>query len=115
MPDFPRTTSRPHSEIDTHEVQNQPAPRGDLDLWHGDAALRDHAFAADSAHLALYGRTLGRADMREAGLEANSHPPEARLFDTAGRRLDEVAYHPSYHMLMQTGLGAGYAALPWEG
>jgi len=26
-----------------------------------------------------------------------------------------VAYHPAYRELMQAGLGAGYAALPWEG
>ncbi|WP_113910964.1 acyl-CoA dehydrogenase family protein [Roseovarius dicentrarchi] len=106
--------SRPHNETDTHEVLNQPPTRGDLDLWDGDPALRDHAHAADDAHLAAYGRKIGRAAMREAGMEANRHPPEAQLFDPSGRRLDEVSYHPTYHMLMQAGLGAGYAALPWE-
>ncbi len=107
--------SRPHNETDTHEVLNQPPARGDLDLWEGDPALRDHAHAADAAHLSAYGRKIGRAAMREAGMEANRHPPEAQLFDTSGRRLDEVSYHPTYHILMQAGLGAGYAALPWEG
>ena len=28
-------------------------------------------------------------------------------FDRAGRRLDEVAFHPAYHELMALGLGAG--------
>ncbi|MCZ4354182.1 acyl-CoA dehydrogenase family protein [Roseovarius aestuarii] len=107
--------SHPHSKTDTHSITNQPTPRGDLDLWLGDAALRDHAFGADSDHLALYGRKIGRADMRAAGRAANRHPPEAVLFDTGGRRLDEVSFHPAYHMMMQAGLGAGYAALPWEG
>ncbi len=107
--------SRPHNETDTHEVLNQPPPRGDLDLWEGDPALRDYASTADDAHLAAYGRKIGRLAMREAGMEANCHPPEAQLFDVGGRRLDEVTYHPTYHMLMQAGLGAGYAALPWEG
>ena len=32
-----------------------------------------------------------------------------------GRRLDEVQFHPAYHALMSAGIGAGYAALPWEG
>ncbi|PVA10603.1 DNA alkylation response protein [Pelagivirga sediminicola] len=109
------SSSRPHHMTDTHEVMNQPAPRGDLDLWEGDPALRDHAGAADGAHLGQYGRKIGRLAMREAAMEANRHPPEAQLFDTGGRRLDEVTYHPTYHMLMQAGLGAGYAALPWEG
>src|SRR5690554_4078885 len=115
MPDFPKDSSGPRREADRHAALNQPALRGDLDLWEGDVALRDHAFAADGAHLAHYGQKLGRAELREAGIEANRHPPEARLFDTGGRRLDEVAYHPAYHMLMQAGLGAGYASLPWEG
>ncbi|MEB8387836.1 acyl-CoA dehydrogenase family protein [Rhodobacteraceae bacterium KMM 6894] len=109
------TQSRPHNETDTHAVTNQPEPRGDLNLWAGDAALRDHSFAADADHLALYGRKMGRADMRAAGVQVDRHPPEPRLFDAGGRRLDEVTYHPAYHTLMQAGLGAGYAALPWEG
>lgn len=37
------------------------------------------------------------------------------LFDSGGRRLDVVIYHPAYHELLRTGIGAGYAALPWEG
>lgn len=110
-----QSASGPRSEADSGEVLNQPFARGDLDLWEGDIALRDHGFGADGDHLALYGRKMGRAAMREAGMEANRHPPEARLFDTGGRRLDEVAYHPAYHMLMQAGLGAGYASLAWEG
>lgn len=107
--------SRPHHETDTHEVTNQPMPRGDLDLWEGDPALRDHGFAADGDHLSVYGRKLGRAEMRASGRAANAHSPEAVLFDAGGRRLDELRYHPGYHTLMQAGLGAGYAALPWEG
>ncbi|WP_324752945.1 acyl-CoA dehydrogenase family protein [Roseovarius sp. Pro17] len=115
MPDTRPDRSGPHSETDTHEVLNQPPPRGDLDLWESDPALRDHGFGADGDHLALYGRKIGRTAMRDAGIDANRHPPEARLFDAGGRRLDEVAYHPAYHTLLQTGLGAGYASLPWEG
>ena len=107
----------PRSDLATHEVTNQPAPRGDLDLWANDPALRDHAQAAGAQadHLASYGARIGTADMQAAGRDANRHPPELLLFDTGGRRLDEVRFHPAYHHLMQTGIGAGYAALPWEG
>jgi len=101
----------------THEVLNQPAPRGDLDLWGDDPAVQTHAGAAgaDAAHLADYGARIGTQAMRAAGRDANRQPPELLLFDAGGRRLDEVRFHPAYHDLMQAGIGAGYAALPWEG
>src|SRR6056297_3601938 len=101
----------------THEVLNQPAPRGDLDLWGDDPAVQTHAGAAgaDAAHLADYGARIGTQAMRAAGRDANRQPPELLLFDAGGRRLDEVRFHPAYHDLMRAGIGAGYAALPWEG
>lgn len=107
----------PRTALLTHEVTNQPDPRGDVDLWAADPALRTHvqAAGADAAHLARYGAMMGSGDMAEAGRAANHHPPELCQFDPGGRRLDEVRYHPAYHDLMQAGLGAGYAALPWEG
>ncbi|MEM9496714.1 MAG: acyl-CoA dehydrogenase family protein [Pseudomonadota bacterium] len=101
----------------THEVTNQPPPRDDLDLWASDPALQRHAGAAgaDADALADYGQRLGRVETRALGQAANAHPPELRIFDDAGRRLDEVIFHPAYHQLMAMGIGAGYAALPWEG
>ena len=101
--------------LGTHEVSNQPPLRGDGDLWADDPVLRDHARGADAAALAAFGAVYGRAEMRETGRAANRAPPELRLFDAGGRRLDEVAFHPAYHALMDAGLGHGYAALPWEG
>ncbi len=108
----------PRSDLTGHEVLNQPEGRGDLDLWQGDPLLRSliAAGGGDGAEtLAPYGAALGREATREAGREANRQPPELRLFDRAGRRLDEVHYHPAYHQLMQLGLEAGYAAIAWEG
>ncbi len=105
------------SDLSGHEVTNQPPPRGDADLWAGDPALACAATAAgaDAAHLATRGRALGTAELRAAGREAMRVLPDLRLFDAGGRRLDEVVFHPAYHRLMQEGIGAGYAALPWEG
>ncbi|PQO23603.1 DNA alkylation response protein [Rhodobacteraceae bacterium WD3A24] len=105
----------PVSDLATHAVENQPRPRGDLDLWADDPALGD-AFAgtADAAALAALGAVLGRAGTRALGRAANRHPPELDVFDRAGRRRDEVAFHPAYHRLMALGLEAGYAARPWE-
>lgn len=107
----------PQAELGTHAVLNQPAARGDLDLWQGDPALRCHAAAAgaDGDHLAAYGARMGTREMRAAGHAANRQAPELLLFDAGGRRLDEVRFHPAYHDLMRAGIGAGYAALPWEG
>src|SRR6056297_2107563 len=107
----------PREDLLTHHVANQPPARGDVDLWADDPALRDHAGAAgaDTDHLARYGAQIGTAQMQEAGRLANRHDPEAVLFDAGGRRLDEVHFHPAYHDLMRAGIGAGYAALPWEG
>ncbi|GHF69971.1 acyl-CoA dehydrogenase family protein [Seohaeicola zhoushanensis] len=110
------TTSPPRSALPTHEVTNQPPPRGDTDLWASDTPLREGIAreGGQEAPLAAYGAVLGTKAMREAARDANRVPPELRLFDRSGRRLDEVHFHPAYHQLMQAGLGAGYAALAWE-
>ncbi|WP_343080172.1 acyl-CoA dehydrogenase family protein [Ostreiculturibacter nitratireducens] len=110
------TRSDPRADLATHEVQNQPGERGDVDLWQTDAPLRE-AVAREGGQagaLADYGGVLGAAAMREAARDANRFTPELRLFDSGGRRLDEVRYHPSYHRFMETSLGAGYAAVAWE-
>ncbi|MHA7849673.1 acyl-CoA dehydrogenase family protein [Roseovarius sp.] len=107
----------PHAHLPGHEVTNQPEPRGDLALWGDDPALQAHAMAAGAQLGALesYAATIGTAEMQEAGMQANRHPPELLAFDAGGRRLDEVRYHPDYHRLLETGLSAGYAAIPWDG
>jgi len=110
------TNLNPRTVLETHEVLNQPASRGDLDLWQDDVILRLYARAAggDEGDLASYGALLGQEDMREAGRLANRFSPELTVFDRAGRRIDEVTFHPAYHQLMKAGLEAGYAARAWE-
>jgi len=109
-------TLPPQGDLPTHAVTNQPAEEGDRDLWAGDAALRAAVAAGqgDAAALARHGAALGTAALRAAGREASRHPPELWLFDRGGRRLDEVAFHPAYHDFLRLGLGAGYAARPWQ-
>ncbi|WP_170328744.1 acyl-CoA dehydrogenase family protein [Ruegeria arenilitoris] len=110
-------TSDAHQTLPTHEVLNQPSARGDCNLWSADPVLRNAVgFAAGrSAPLEEYGEHLGRAETRELGCDANRRPPELKLFDSGGRRLDEVRFHPAYHQIMQISQSAGYAALPWDG
>ncbi|SDN34123.1 putative acyl-CoA dehydrogenase [Lutimaribacter pacificus] len=110
-------TSAPHSELATHEVINQPVPRGDRDLWAGDKALREAAqwAGADAAALARAGGAFGTAEAWEHAENARRDAPRLKLFDRSGRRCDEVEFHPGYHALMRMGMEHGYAAHPWEG
>ena len=110
-------TVEPAWRLPTHEVANQPGAPPPSDPWAADAALAGYAAAmgADPAPLAALGARIAETDARELGREARRHPPEARLFDRGGRRLDEARFHPAYHALMRLGLEAGYAAIPWEG
>ncbi len=107
---------RPRTILETHEVINQPLALDDRDLWQNDPVLRqsverEGGRVDDAAPL---GKALGRASCQKAGRNANRFVPELVTFDRSGRRIDEVEFHPSYHDLMALGLGAGYAANPWE-
>lgn len=107
----------PHSLLATHEVTNQPFPIADRDLWSGDLALQQAAgwAGAETQTLAAAGARLGSAEMAEHAHNARRDAPRLKLFDRGGRRCDEVEFHPGYHAIMQAGLEAGYAAIPWEG
>ena len=108
--------SIPRSELFTHNVENQPAAPVP-NLWHGDQPLREALghYDAPLSSVRKFAESLSTPEMLEAGRAANRQPPEIRLFDAGGRRLDEVVFHPAYHLLMKTGLEAGYAAIAWEG
>jgi putative acyl-CoA dehydrogenase len=95
----------PHA---THEVLNQPAPLEDYNLFSGDRALGDAlAFnlpagrlAAARARLTELGAELGTRETFALGALANRETPRLHTHDRAGRRRDEVEYHPAYHQLM---------------
>ncbi|GAB4269170.1 MAG: acyl-CoA dehydrogenase family protein [Pararhodobacter sp.] len=106
------TTAAPRSALSTHEVFNQPgAPT--RDPWADDPVLQG-VLGADP-ELAALGAALGSDALREAARDAQTRLPELRTFDRAGRRIDEVHFHPGYHQLMALGLEAGYAATAWDG
>ncbi|HEY4419233.1 MAG TPA: acyl-CoA dehydrogenase family protein, partial [Pseudonocardia sp.] len=50
----------------------------------------------------------------EHGRLANRHEPELTTYDRYGNRVDEVAFHPSWHWLMERAVGYGLQAAPWE-
>jgi putative acyl-CoA dehydrogenase len=105
----------PTRDLPTHEVTNQPPARDDRCLWAGDPVLRGHAEGGAPDAMADYGTAIGRARMAEAARAANRLAPELVTFDAAGRRIDEVRFHPAYHDLLALGLSRGYASGPWTG
>jgi putative acyl-CoA dehydrogenase len=51
--------------------------------------------------LLAIGQQLGAAESLELGRLANSNPPELLRYDATGSRLDDVRFHPAWHLLMQ--------------
>lgn len=108
----------PRRHLATHRVDNQPQPAGDRDFLMLDEPLRE-ALAREAPdwvarRLAPLGAAVGSAEVQALGEDANRHPPELRLFDRHGRRLDEVSYHPAYHQLMHLAFDYGWHAVAWE-
>ncbi|UDY25089.1 acyl-CoA dehydrogenase family protein [Nocardioides sp. Kera G14] len=78
-----------------------------------EAVLR-HADQATLDSLVGLGFEAGSEEAREHGLLANKHTPTLKPVDRYGNRIDEVEFHPSWHWLMERGIGHGLAATPWE-
>jgi putative acyl-CoA dehydrogenase len=108
----------PRTQLATHEVTNQPPVFEDISLYTSDAVLRDAvAREGGQAHeqrLTSFGARAGSAEVIQWGVEANKNLPELKTFDRYGGRIDEVVFHPSYHKLMEFGLGGGFASVAWE-
>jgi putative acyl-CoA dehydrogenase len=101
----------------THEVFNQPEPLVDRNLFalHRPLqdALRFNAPDLDTAPLSALGQLAGSAEMQMHARLANTHTPELHTHDRFGRRIDEVEFHPSYHVLMNAAVQAGLHGTPW--
>ncbi|TWI69327.1 putative acyl-CoA dehydrogenase [Pseudoduganella lurida] len=104
---------------DTHAVFNQPPAFGNFNLFAADTALREalgrEGGAAAVPDLLALGEMLGRAETLDLARLANRHGPVLHGFDAAGRRIDEVEFHPAWHALMRLFVGAGAHASPWDG
>jgi hypothetical protein len=81
-----------------HEVQNQPPPLADIDLFSTDRALKEAVVREcagwASNFLAEYGSVLGSAGTLDCGALANANPPVLHTHDRYGHRRDEVEFHP---------------------
>src|SRR2546422_803144 len=61
-----------------------------------------------------YAERMGSAQVLALGRDANRHPPELTAFDRFGHRIDEVAFHASWHALMAISIEHAVHALPWR-
>jgi putative acyl-CoA dehydrogenase len=106
-----------HMLADSRVATNQPPPLVGHDVVSSDHALVDavsrHGSEEVLASLAPLGRLAGSAEAREHGQLANRNEPELARFDRYGNRIDEVRFHPSWHWLMERGIGFGLGATPW--
>ncbi|EHJ6216931.1 isovaleryl-CoA dehydrogenase [Salmonella enterica] len=102
----------------THTVFNQPAPLNNSNLFLSDGALCESVSREgagwDSDLLASIGQQLGTAESLELGRLANAHPPELLRYDPQGQRLDDVRFHPAWHLLMQGLCANRVHNLAWE-
>ncbi len=102
----------------THTVFNQPAPLTNSNLFLSDRALCEAVNREgadwDAGLLASIGQQLGTAESLELGRLANANPPELLRYDASGTRLDDVRFHPAWHLLMQGLCANRVHNLAWE-
>jgi putative acyl-CoA dehydrogenase len=98
-------------------VSNQPPPLEGYNLFAENRplveALRREGGGWAESRVEELGALLGGEPL-EWGVLANEHPPALHTHDRFGRRIDEVEFHPSWHALMELGVGAGLHALSWR-
>jgi putative acyl-CoA dehydrogenase len=102
----------------THEVFNQSPPFEAVNLFTSDRALSEavnregggHA----AKHLAAFGAICGSAEAFQRGRMANEYPPRLKSFDSKGRRLDTVEFHPAYHECMSLSIKEGLHSSAWD-
>ena len=102
----------------THTVFNQPRPLNNSNLFLSDTPLREAVarFGADWDRelLASVGQQLGSGESLELGRLANAFPPELLRYDARGERLDDLRFHPAWHLLMQGLCANRVHNLPWQ-
>ncbi len=110
--------TEPNQPSVDRRATNQAPPLVGHNVVTGDQALVDalarHGSPELVDDLTGLGLQAGSAEAREHGMLANRHHPELTSYDRWGNRIDEVAFHPSWHWLMERAVGHGLQAAPWE-
>ncbi|PRY55620.1 putative acyl-CoA dehydrogenase [Knoellia remsis] len=103
--------------MSTHEVTNQVPPLVGANPAEApviaETVARSGMDASGVEEITTLGALAGTAESLELGDLAEAHPPVLRTHDRYGNRVDEVAYDPAYHRLMQTAVEHGLHAAPW--
>jgi putative acyl-CoA dehydrogenase len=96
---------------------NQPAPLEGYDLFLENRPLAEslRREGGDWGH----GQATRFGDLlsKRAGdwaRQANENPPRLRTHDRFGNRVDEVEFHPAWHLLMETSIAHGLCAISWD-
>jgi len=100
----------------THSVLNQVPLLTDYDVADDPAllaALHREGGGWAEAELHELGVLAGAASTQEHARLANVNKPVLRTHDARGYRIDEVDFHPSWHVLMNTAVSHGLHAAPW--
>jgi len=108
---------KPETQLETHEVTNQPPPFENVNTFASDVALSE-AVAREGGlshleRLTAFGARCGSAEVLDLAQQANRNPPQLKTFDRYGQRIDEVEFHPAYHRLMQIGIEGGVSSAAW--
>ena len=101
----------------THSVTNQSELLEDFNVFSGDLALRASFSAQAQRHgldlpllvkeLTDFGAVIGSKEYLKHAQLLDNHPPQLHAFDSRGRRLDQVEFHPSWHHVMGTAIANG--------
>src|SRR3954454_18211500 len=104
-------------DVDNRVASNQAPPLVDHNTVTSDLALVEavtrHASSKLVEELTGLGAAASSAEAREHGMLANLYVPELVRYDRYGNQVDEVRFHPSWHWLMERGVGYGLQAAPW--
>jgi putative acyl-CoA dehydrogenase len=97
---------------------NQSTALADYNLFETDPALGEAVEREGAgwavAELRAFGARVGSQEVITWGFLANENPPILHTHDRFGFRIDEVAFHPAWHALLDLSVSAGIAGRPWR-
>ena len=102
----------------THDVLNQFDEVADFNLLTTDPALQEALARANASwaepQLRDYAEHMGSSSTYALAADANLHTPELQNFDSRGRRLNAVQFHPAWHALMAMYRSSGFISMPFD-
>jgi len=99
----------------THQIQNQFDEYQGHNLYTSDAALQEAVRRLGGTEMSLIeqGAELGSTKSYQLAEDANRHLPELKTFDSRGRRIDVVEFHPAWHHWLALSRAHGLHASPF--